>query len=84
MKQMTRPTDHAEDCEVRFGFHLEPLCTCGLEYRKRIFDLEQRVAELLDIIEEYECQWGDEYLAKKWGLKERKAALLAAANEAEG
>jgi hypothetical protein len=29
-----------------------------------------RLAQALELVAEYEAQWGDDYLAKKWGLRE--------------
>ncbi len=39
-----------------------------VEYR--ISKLTSANAALVDLCEEYQAQWGDEFLATKWGLKE--------------
>ena len=40
-------------------------------------------AQLVELCQEYEAQWGDDYLAQKWGLKEQLAALLPPRPEPE-
>ncbi len=41
--------------------------------RARREGLERACAMADEIIDEYECQWGDDYLAQKWGMKEQRA-----------
>lgn len=45
--------------------------------RSRIAQLEAANAKLVELCEEYEAQWGDDYLARKWGLKEALAETRA-------
>lgn len=51
--------------------------------RSRIARLEAANAALVDLCEEYEAQWGDDYLAKKWGLKESLKAIKGASLSAD-
>lgn len=76
-------TEHAPDCWKIGGSEGDP-CTCGAEEaaalptwaRDRIAEIEHTLTEALELLYEYECQWGNEYLAEKWKLKERRAALV--------
>ncbi len=43
--------------------------------RAELAELSRRLMLALELISEYECQWGDDYLAKKWGLREQHEAI---------
>ncbi len=47
------------------------------ERDKRIAELEAAGLALIEVLSEYEAQWGDDYLAEKWGLREEAAGPRA-------
>ncbi len=47
------------------------------ELRQRIAELEAAGLALVEVLSEYEAQWGDDYLAEKWGLREEAAGPRA-------
>jgi len=54
-------------------------CLRRIEQLQKELEREREARErLLDLAGEYEAQWGSDYLAQKWGLKERAAAIRAA------
>lgn len=46
-----------------------------IESARLALTLQRRLDDALELIAEYQAQWGDDYLAKKWGLPERAAEL---------
>ena len=53
---------------------------------RRVAELEKALTDALELIGQYEAQWGGDYLATKWGLKEEREEIERAArsSEAEG
>ena len=62
---------------------LDSLCA-GCRARGRIAKLEAANTKLVELCEEYEAQWGDDYLASKWGLKEELAEAKAELERVKG
>jgi len=45
------------------------------KFSAELLEMHRKLVRALELVREYEAQWGGEYLAKKWGLKDAREAI---------